>query len=393
MSIAKKVHDSMLRSSWIRRMFEEGVRMKQQFGADKVLDFSLGNPDLEPPQAFKTALRETVENLATGAHAYMQNGGYPDVRAAVATSLSKEHQVEISANEVLMTCGAAGALNVIMKTLLDPGDEVITPLPNFAEYDFYVDNHGGVLKKAQSKPDFTMDIDEIAKLVNEKTKAVLINSPNNPSGQIYPLENILELCALLEKKSVQYGRVIYLLADEPYRRIVYDGALVPSVLFNYKNSIVATSYSKDLSIPGERIGFIAISPSCEYKADLISGMTLTNRTLGYVNAPALIQKVIARVQGVCVPVEIYDRRRKVLCDGLAAAGYEFVMPKGAFYLFPKSPLADDTAFVRALQEELILVVPGSGFGCPGYFRISYCVDEEIIKRALPGFAKIMAKFK
>jgi aspartate aminotransferase len=291
-----------------------------------------------------------------------------------------------------MTCGAAGALNVIFKTLLDPGDEVLTPAPCFVEYGFYAGNHGGTLKMVPTRSDFTLDLDALAEAISPQTKIVLVNSPNNPTGQIYAADSLQALGTLLKAKSQSLGRTIYLVSDEPYRKIVYDGAEVPSIFHCYPDSVMATSYSKDISIPGERIGYIAVSPQARYKQILLGGMALANRILGFVNAPALMQRVIATIQGAEVNVAAYARKRDLLCDGLARCGYEFVRPPGAFYLFPRTPVADDVRFVRELQKELILVVPGSGFGGPGHFRIAFCVEDQTIVNALPGFGRVMERF-
>jgi aspartate aminotransferase len=281
----------------------------------------------------------------------------------------------------------------MLKALLDPGDEVVTPSPCFVEYRFYADNHGGVLKMTGSQPDFSLDLDQIETAINKKTKAVLINSPNNPTGQIYDKASLDALGALLEKKSRELGHIIYLISDEPYRKIVFDDAHVPSIFQSYAESIIATSYSKDISIPGERIGFAAVNPAARYKQEVMAGMALTNRILGFVNAPALMQRVVACMQGMSVDIDEYKRKRDLLCEGLADAGYEFIKPPGAFYLFPRTPIADDVAFVRELQKELILVVPGSGFAGPGHFRIAFCVDDQTIVNALPGFKKVMQKYQ
>jgi len=328
----------------------------------------------------------------TGHHSYMPNIGYLPVRQAVAEFLSTEQGTPVTANEVIMTCGAAGALNVMLKTILDPGDEVVTPAPYFVEYGFYVDNHGGVLKTVPTKSDFSLDLGAIEGAITAKTKAVLINSPNNPSGQIYAEGSLMQLGTLLGEQGRRFKRTIYLISDEPYRKITFDGVQVPALFTCYPESMIATSYSKDLSIPGERIGFLAVNPQSTYKEDLLAGMALANRTLGYVNAPALMQRVIESVQGISVDIGAYQRKRDLLCDGLSECGYQFIRPKGAFYLFPKSPAPDDVAFVRALQEELILTVPGRGFGCPGFFRIAFCVDDDTIKKALPGFERVLKRF-
>lgn len=392
MTVAKKVETFLERSSWIRKMFEEGAQLKAKHGAENVFDFSLGNPNLEPPSHFKEVLVNVANASGGGHHSYMPNIGYPSVRQAVSEFLSKEQGVAITANEVIMTCGAAGALNVILKAIIEPGDEVITPAPFFVEYSFYADNHGGVLKTVPTESDFTLDLQAVRDAITPSTKAVLINSPNNPSGQIYSEESLLELGALLEEEGNRLNRTLYLISDEPYRKITFDGVEVPSIFPCYAETIIVTSYSKDLSIPGERIGFLAVNPKATYKKDLFAGMALANRILGYVNAPALMQRAIQSLQGVSVDATIYERKRDLLCDGLSECGYEFVKPKGAFYLFPKTPTPDDVAFVRALQEELILTVPGSGFGAPGYFRIAFCVDDETIQGSLPGFQRVLKRF-
>ncbi len=393
MTIARKIETVISKSSWIRKMFEEGARLKAEHGADKVFDFSLGNPNLKPPAAFENALRELLDSGEAADHGYMPNTGYLHVRQAVADTVSKEQGADLSAAEIIMTCGAAGALNVTFKTIFDPGDEVITPAPYFVEYNAYADNHGGVLKTVPTNADFTLNLENISAAITEKTKAVLINSPNNPTGQIYSAESLKALGEILREKGKELQRTIYLISDEPYRKIVYDGAEVPSIFAAYAESIIATSYSKDLSIPGERLGYIAVNPAAEYKSDLLAGMALCNRTLGFVNAPAFMQRAVARVQGVTVDVSQYARKRKLLCDGLAGCGYEFTTPPGAFYLFPRCPIPDDVAFVKELQDELILTVPGSGFGGPGHFRIAFCVDDRTIINAMPGFKKVMAKYK
>jgi len=392
MSVAKNIENIISKSSWIRKMFEEGARLKAEHGEKNVFDFSLGNPNVQPPEKFRKVLLDTVKSLGGGDHAYMPNMGYPYVRKAVAAYLSAEQAVSITENEIIMTCGAAGALNIILKTILDPGDEVVTPAPCFVEYGFYASNHGGVLKTVPTNKDFSLDMKAFSAAVTEKTKAVLINSPNNPTGQIYSEENLTELGKLLTEKGRKFGKTIYLLSDEPYRKIAYDGVKIPGIFTCYNETIIATSYSKDISIPGERIGFAAVNPAATHKNALLGGMALANRILGFVNAPALMQRVIASMQGESVDVAEYARKRDLLCNGLAEYGYKFLKPPGAFYLFPETPIEDDVKFVRALQEELILVVPGSGFMGPGHFRIAFCVEDETIKNAMPGFKKVFNKF-
>jgi aspartate aminotransferase len=392
MTIATKIDSILKRSSWIRKMFEEGARLKAAHGAGQVFDFSLGNPNITAPECFDKALAETACSCS-GEHGYMPNTGYPHVRESVAKYLSAEQGVAVTADEVVMTCGASGALNVALKTLLDPGDEVLTPVPCFVEYGFYADNHGGVLKTVPTHPDFSLDLEALAAGITAKTKVVLINSPNNPTGQIYSRESLVKLGELLAVRSADYGRTIYLISDEPYRKIVFDGHTVPSIFAVYADSIVATSYSKDISIPGERIGFAALNPAATHRQDVMNGMALANRILGFVNAPALMQRIVACLQGTSVDIGLYQRKRDMLCEGLAAAGYDFVTPPGTFYLFPRSPIPDDVAFVQALQEELILVVPGSGFNGPGHFRIAFCVDDDTIANALPGFKRVIERFR
>ena len=383
----------MTKSSWIRKMFEEGARLKAIHGAENVYDFSLGNPNIEPPKSFKKKLKEVINSGASGTHAYMPNPGYPFVRKAVAAYISGEQQATITENEIIMTCGAAGGMNVIFKTILDPADEVIALAPYFVEYGFYVDNHGGKLKTVKTRPDFTLNIDAIQKAITDKVKAIIINSPNNPTGQVYSEDSLKELGNLLADKSAQFGRTIYLVSDEPYRKIVYDGTAVPGIFPCYKDSILTTSYSKDLSIPGERIGFIAVNPAANYKTQLINGMGLANRILGFVNAPALMQRAIESLQGEKVDISHYAKKRGLLCSGLEKLGYDFIKPAGAFYLFPRSPISDDVKFVGALQEERILAVPGTGFGWPGHFRLAYCVDNDTITNSMPGFEKALQRFQ
>jgi aspartate aminotransferase len=390
MAISKKMNEFAKSASWIRKMFEEGARLKGEFGAENVFDFSLGNPDLPPPPEFQKTLVQLAENDSPGTHAYMPNGGYPFVREAVAARISTEQGVTLSLNEMLMTCGAAGGLNVTLKALLDPGDEVIILAPFFVEYKFYVDNHGGVSKVVTTDDNFNLDLGVIEAALNEKTKAVIINSPNNPTGQIYSKESLAELGRLLGKASQSFSNTIFLIADEPYRKIVFDNNEVPSIMQAYQNSIVVSSYSKDLSLPGERIGYIALHPEIAEKAPLTEAMTLANRILGFVNAPALMQRVVAELQGASVDNTIYTRRREKFCKILADTGYEFMPPKGAFYIFPKSPIADDTEFVAMLQEQKILAVPGKGFGAPGYFRLAFCVEDVVIERSAEAFQKAMA---
>jgi len=393
MTVARKIESMQNRQSWIRKMFEEGAKLKAAHGSEKVFDFSLGNPNIPPPPQFKKVLLELLESDKPGDHGYMPNVGYPHVRAAVAKTLSREQETQVDEGGIIMTCGAAGALNTVLKTILDPGDEILCPAPYFVEYATYADNHGGILKTVATRPDFTLDLDAIAEGITDKTKGVLINSPNNPTGEVYSKESLQALGDLLAEKSRSLDRTLYLISDEPYRKIVYDGVQVPGIFPYYRDAIVVTSYSKDLSIPGERIGYIAVNPAAAHRQSLCGGLALSNRILGFVNAPALMQRAVAALQGVCADLEAYARKRKLLCDGMAECGYAFTVPKGAFYLFPRSPIEDDVKFVQALQEELILAVPGSGFMGPGHFRLAFCVDDATIQNALPGFRRAIKQFQ
>jgi len=391
MPISAKIRDYMERASWIRRMFEQGIELKAKIGADKVFDFSLGNPNLEPPGLVRKTILEVMGDERPGKHAYMPNAGLRETREAVAGFLAKEHGVPITWEQVIMTCGAGGALNVALKTVLDPGDEVLVLSPYFVEYLFYADNHNGVGKLAKTNEDFTLNFDEIEAAITPKTKAIILNSPNNPSGRIYDEPSLKKLGKRFEEIKESSNRTIYLLSDEPYSKIVYDGARVPSIFQAYANSIIATSYSKDLSLPGERIGYLAVNPRMEGWKQAVDGLTFCNRILGFVNAPALMQRILVKLQGVTVNVDEYKRKRDNLCRGLAEAGYSFIKPEGAFYLFPKSPIPDDVKFVDILLQENILAVPGTGFGTPGHFRLAYCVADRVIDGSIEGFRRAIKK--
>ena len=393
MSASKKIQTAIKQASWIRKMFEEGASRKAIYGEENVFDFSIGNPNLEPPAEFKVILKDLVNDSCKGQHCYMSNAGYEDTREAVADYLSEHNSQTFSRNDIVMTVGAGGALNVILKTILDPSDEVIIPTPCFMEYRFYVDNHQGIPKFVTIKPDFTLDIEAIRSAITEKTKAVLINSPNNPTGRVFSRSELDSLADLLTEYSEKKGDVIYLVSDEPYKKIVFDGIVVPSIFDVYKSSFIATSFSKDLSLPGERIGYAALNPNIDERSLISAGLVLSNRILGFVNAPALMQRAVNSLLGVSIDVGIYQKKRDILCDGLASMGYEFFRPQGSFYLFPKSPIEDDVAFVSALKDENILTVPGSGCGGPGHFRIAYCVSDETIINSMPGFGRAIEKFK
>jgi aspartate aminotransferase len=392
MAVSAKMKRSLEGSSWIRRMFEAGAELAALHGPGKVCDFSLGNPDVEPPAEFQAALEAVVREPMAHKHGYMPNAGYPEARAAVAAHLSTELGVPLSGDQVVMACGAGGGLNAALKAVLDPGDEVIASVPYFVEYGGYADNHGGSLVLAATRADFDLDVAAIAAKIGPRTAAVIVNSPNNPTGRVYPERTIRELGVMLAAASRRTGRTVYLLSDEPYRHVVYDGVRVPSVFAAYPHSIAVSSHSKDLSLPGERIGYVAVHPEADDVKNLVAAIVVATRVLGFVNAPALMQRVAARLQGVCVDPAVYRRRRDRLYAALTGMGYTLHKPEGAFYLFPKAPGGDDLAFVRALQDELVLAVPGRGFGLPGYFRIAYCVGEAVIERSLDGFRRAIAKF-
>ncbi len=388
--ISAQVRGYLERASWIRKMFEEGARLKAQYGADRVCDFSLGNPDVPPPPEVTEALREILREDRPEFHAYMPNAGFPFAREAMAEKVSREQGLKVSAEEVVLTCGAAGGLNIIFKALLDPGDEVVFPSPFFVEYGFYVENHGGVPRPVPTREDFSLDLEALEKALGPKTKAVLLNSPNNPTGRLYPEEDIARLADLLRKKSQALGRTLYLVSDEPYRNLVFDGLKVPSIFKHYEASFVVSSFSKELSLPGERIGFVAVHPEMPEKGEILSALILANRILGFVNAPALAQRIAARCALSLVDVSVYERRRNLFCEILDEAGLEYIKPEGAFYVFPRTPI-DDVEFCKLLQEELILAVPGRGFGAPGHIRLAFCVDEKVIERAREGFRKAVEK--
>jgi len=389
MSIAIKVTAALERSSWIRRMFEEGAELRRRFGDDKVFDFTLGNPDVEPPASLHAKLRELAENPVPGMHRYMNNAGYEETRAAVARRLSKGAPEALGAKHVIMTCGAGGALNVALKTILNPGEEVIILAPYFVEYKFYIDNHGGrPVEVWTRRDDFQPDLEAIEAAITPQTRALILNSPNNPTGVIYPEATLTQIGELLERKSAELGHTIYVISDEPYARIAFDGVTVPNIFASIRNSVVVTSHSKDLALPGERIGFLAANPRIEDVSRFMDGAVFCNRVLGFVNAPALAQRLVTGLQEESVDALLYQHKRDLLCDSLTALGFRMVRPQGAFYLFPEAPGGDDVAFARLCQKHNVLIVPGSGFGAPGYFRLAYCIDTGIIERSLPAWRAI-----
>lgn len=390
--VADAMRESMKRASWIRKMFEEGARLQAEHGPENVFDFSLGNPILEPPAEMRRALLLLLDDPRPGMHRYIPNAGLPEVRDSIAVQLAAETGLPYRADHVVMTCGAAGALNIALKSLLNPGDEVVAFAPYFVEYNTYAANHGGKLVRAATNDAFQIDIEALNRVVTERTRAVLVNSPNNPTGVVYGEEALRALADFLREAERRYGRPIVLLSDEPYRKLVFDGQTVPWIPPLYDHTVIVTSHSKDLGLAGERIGYAAVSPRTAECELLCEALVIANRTLGFVSAPALIQRVLPLLKGISVDVAYYQRIRDRMLAPLREMGYEMVTPGGAFYLFPKSPIPDDVAFVRAAQAERLLLVPGSGFDGPGYFRISLAVSEDVVERSLPVFDKVMRKF-
>jgi aspartate aminotransferase len=392
MVIAAKVKRQMAEGGWIRKMFEEGIALKRKYGEDKVFDLSLGNPIMEPPAQFHEELRRLLANPIPGMHRYMPNPGYPEVRAAIATHLKKETGLPFTGNDVVMTAGAAGAVNVVIKAIAEPGDEIIIFAPYFAEYIYYIDNHDAVAKIVPTDARFQPDLNALEKAMNPKTRAILMNSPNNPSGQVYGAAIMTQIGEMIRRKEAEYHREIFLITDDPYRKIVFDDLEVPYIFGFHPRSIMATSHSKDLALPGERIGYAAVNPGYPDRAELVNGIIFCSRVLGYVNAPALMQHVVKNLQDVTVDVGKYQRQRDFLYDALTAMGYQILKPQGTFYIFPKTPIPDEMTFLAELLKYNVLVVPGSGFGTPGYFRIAYCTEDKFIEGSLPGFRAAARKF-
>lgn len=392
--ISEKMTAMVKNSSAIRAMFEEGKIMAAKYGAENVYDFSLGNPNVPAPEAVKNAIEEILqEEDPLMVHGYMSNSGYEDVRAAIAESLNQRFETHFHLENILMTVGAAGGLNVVMKTLLNPGEEVLTFAPYFGEYRSYVANYEGILKAVPANTvDFQPNLEKFEEMICEKTKAVIVNSPNNPTGVVYSEETIKKMAAILEKKEKEYGISIYLVSDEPYRELAYDGVEVPYLTKYYHNTIVGYSYSKSLSLPGERIGYLVIPDEADDSETIIGAANVANRILGYVNAPSLFQRVIAKCLDAKVDLAYYNRNRETLYEGLTKAGFSCIKPEGAFYLWLKSPVEDDKVFCEAAKKYHLLIVPGSSFAGPGYVRLAYCVSYETICNALPQFEKLAAEF-
>ena len=382
MGISKSIAEQMERASWIRRMFEIGVQLRKERGAENVFDFTLGNPEVDPPAQVTEALRRVVAEDRPHSHGYMPNAGYPEVRAVLAMGLAERTGLPFEWEDVILTNGAAGAINTVLKSILDPGDEVILLSPYFPEYRFYVENHGGRAVVVETGENFQPDVERIAKAVTPRTKALILNSPNNPTGAVYPAETLLKL-----NEAIRGG--ILVISDEPYRPLVFDGVTPPEVPALIERSVVAWSWSKAMAIPGERIGYLAISPRLAERAALRNACTFANRILGYINAPAIWQRVVGQVPDAVVDARAYQEKRDLLCGSLERMGYRLTLPQGSFYVFPQTPIPDDVAFIGLLQQEGILAVPGTGFGRGGYMRLSLTIERRDLERSLAGFARAM----
>ncbi|SFD08985.1 pyridoxal phosphate-dependent aminotransferase [Clostridium uliginosum] len=388
--ISQKMKTLVSNNSTIRAMFEEGKKLSKIYGEENVFDYSIGNPNVEPPENIKSIINEILnEEVPNLVHGYMNNSGYEDVRAEISSFVNKKHSLNLSKDNIIMTCGAAGGLNITLKTLLNPDDEVITFAPFFGEYKNYVENFDGklIIVPADTST-FEPNLDVLREKITSKTKAIIINTPNNPTGVIYSEQAIKDLSSLLNEKQKELNTSIYLISDEPYREIVYDDATVPCILKYYSNSFIGYSYSKSLSLPGERIGYVVINKDMEDFNDVISSLNVANRILGFVNAPSLFQRVVAKCLDAEVDVNIYKKNRDLLYNHLVELGFTCHKPQGAFYLFPKAPIEDDKKFCEDAKKFNLLLVPGSAFGCPGYVRISYCISYEKIENSLPAFDKL-----
>ena len=392
--ISQKMQSLVQNSSVIRAMFEEGNRLAKIYGPENVFDFSIGNPSVAPPEQIRKAIIDIAqEENPLQLHGYMNNSGYEEVRGAIARHLNAQHGCALSCRDIVMTCGAAGGLNVILKTLLNPGDEVIVLAPFFSEYANYIANYDGRMVVVSTDPDtFQPDLNRLEAAITARTKAVILNTPNNPTGVIYSAQTLSEMAALFARKEQQFNSSIYVISDEPYREIVYEGAQVPFVLAFFRNGFIGYSYSKSLSLPGERIGYIAVNNRMDDYEDILSSLNVATRILGFVNAPSLFQKVIARTLGAEVDVQLYRENRDLIYNHLTRLGFSCVKPQGAFYLFPKSPIADEKAFCEAAKKHNILLVPGASFAGPGHFRLSYCVSKEQILRSMPAFTALAEEF-
>ncbi|MGO9257482.1 MAG: pyridoxal phosphate-dependent aminotransferase [Bryobacteraceae bacterium] len=384
MSVSQAIAGQMERASWIRRMFEIGIQLRRERGADRVFDFTLGNPDVEPPEAVLATLRRVAAESRPRSHGYMPNAGFPEVRETMARRLAARSGVPFTAGNIVMANGAAGGLNSVLKSILDPGDEVIVLNPYFPEYRFYIENHGGRVVTVETDVNFQPDVAAIARAITPRTRALLLNSPNNPTGAVYSAETLGALDGIVQEPVLAIG-------DEPYRPIVFDGIAVPETSRLIRRSVIAWSWSKAMAIAGERIGYLAISPHVAEAEALANACTFSTRILGYINAPAIWQWVVAEAPEATVPIAEYQARRDILCNALSAMGYQLTPPQGSYYVFPRTPIPDDIAFIGMLQEEGILAVPGTGFGRAGYMRLSLTIPREQMERSLAGFERALGK--
>lgn len=393
MAISEVVKNAMLVGNYIRKMFEEGIALKKIHGDDNVFDLSIGNPVLEPPPQFKQELKKLVDNPPAGLHWTCEDAGFSDTREAIANQLSLETGVKYNKERIVIAYGAAGAVNIAFKAILNPGDEVISFTPNYFEYVNYTENHGGTIKYISADENFNPVFSELEAALSPRTKAVIINSPNNPTGHVYTHAVLKQIADIVMQAAGKFKTTIYIVSDDVYSNIYYGEGRCPRILNYYPNTIMGTSYSKDLSLPGERIGYVAVHPECTDGADIVKALNYANRVLGFVNAPTIMQKAVCRLQNVHIDTDIYRLKRDFLYKALTEMGYSVVKPEGAFYIFPKSPIPDDEAFVIELKELLVLTTPGFVFKAPGYFRISYCIDDRTIEGSLPGLEKGLKKYR
>jgi aspartate aminotransferase len=393
MAISKIVKDSMVIGSYIRRMFEEGIVLKKIHGEENVFDLSLGNPILEPPQVFSAELKELVTHPRPGMHLQMESPGYEATRTAIASQISRDTGVTLKPKDIVMAFGAAGAVNVAFKTLLNPGEEVISFTPNYFEYVNYSANHGGTIQYIPADKDLNPNLEALEAGITVNTKAIIVNSPNNPTGHVFSGQTLKAIAEVVTRRSAELKHRVYIVSDDVYTGLYYGKGKCPRMAQYYPHTIVGTSYSKDLSLPGERIGYLAVHPECEDGADIIKGLVYANQVLGFINPPATMQNAVRNLQNASVDIDIYRRKRDLFYDNLTEMGYSIVKPEGAFYMFPSSPNPDDETFVQELKQLLVLTVPGHVFKAPGYFRLCYCVDDNVIKGSLKGFQKAIAKYK
>ncbi len=389
MIVAKGIQQQLKHASWIRKMFEEGIRLKAERGEENIFDFTLGNPNEDPPPGVMATFRRLAELNRPGSHGYMPNAGFLSAREAVALRLRRETAVEFTANSILMTVGCGGAMNTALKAILDPGDEVIVPMPAFPDYEFYIANHGGVMVPVETDDEFSLDITAIKSKITPRTRAIILNSPNNPAGVIYSESVLRDLESVLQRAD----HTIVAISDEPYKSIVFDGGKYIEIASIISNCLIVTSWSKKWGLAGERIGYLAISPRTPDADALSNACTFTNRILGYINAPAIWQLVTAEAPDESTDISVYSDKRNLMCDGLAQCGYDVRKPQGAFYIFLKTPIPDDFEFVGLLQKEGVLAVPGRGFGRGGYIRLSLTVPRETIERSLPAFERVLKKVR